>query len=49
MFIVYQFFHDILNIKNIRISILFPYFKTYNLIDSAVNMAVIMGKLMLVL
>jgi len=47
MFVIYQFFHNILNIKNILISILFPYFKIYNLTDSEVNMGVIMGKLML--
>jgi len=49
MFIIYQFFRNILNIKNILLSILFPYLKIYNLTDSAVNMGVIMGKLMLVL
>jgi len=49
MFIIYQFFHNILNIKNILISILFPYFKIYNLTDLELNMGVIMGKPMLVL
>jgi len=49
MFTIYQFFHSILNIKNILLSILFPYFKIYNLTDSEVNMGVIVGKLMLVL
>jgi len=49
MFIIYQFFHNILNIKNILISILFPYFKIHNLTDSEVNMGIIIGKLMLVL
>ena len=49
MFIIYQFFRNILNIKNILISILFPYFKIFNLTGSEVNMGVIMGKLMLVL
>ena len=49
MFTIYQFFHNVLHIKNILISILFPCFKIYNLTDSEVNMGVIMGKLMLVL
>ena len=49
LFIIYQFFHNILNIKNIIISLLFPYFIIYNRTDSEVNMSVVMVKLMLVL
>ena len=35
--------------RKLTTTILFPYFKTYNLTDSEVNIGVIMGKLMLVL